>query len=68
MLLRHPLEEGEISEIERLKHYYARAIETAADFIVFAEQFVPCLGPLHNYSIPSLRHMHAQCRTGYAVT
>ena len=58
-----PLEEGEISEIERLKCYYARAIETAAEFIVFAEQFVPCLERLQNYSIPSIRHMRAQCRT-----
>ena len=53
-----PLEEREILEIERLKHYYVQTIEAAAVFIVFVKQF----GPLHNYSILSLWHM--QCCTG----
>ena len=57
------LEDGEISELDRAHQYYRRAIQVAAKFAVFAENFAPCLRPLTNYSNQSLRLMHAHCRT-----
>ena len=60
---RSSLEEGEISALDRAHKYYQRAIQVAAKFAVFAENFAPCLGPLSEYSNESLRLMRAHCRT-----
>ena len=59
-------EEGEINEIERFRNYYKKAVNTAAYYAYLADNFVPCLRNLSEYSNHELRHMLAQNRTAMA--
>ncbi len=62
------LEEGEISELDRAYKYHHRAIQVAAKFAVFAENFAPCLRLLSDYSNQLLRLMCAHCCTAMNST
>ena len=53
------LEEGEISELERLSRYYSRAIQVAAQYAIALEEFVPHLVPQHHYSTTQIKFMRA---------
>ena len=55
------LEDGEISEVGRLRGYYRRMTELAACLALKLEEFVPWLGPIQRYPTASLRFMRTQC-------
>ena len=59
---RNQLEDGEISELDRLRRYYTRAIEVAARYAIALEEYVPHLAPQNYYSSTRLKYMRAQCR------
>ena len=61
------LEEGEISEVERLRRYYKRAIEVAADYALYAEGFSPCLRQINEYPDYLLRAMCSQNQSALLV-
>ena len=57
------VEEGEITKIERLQQYYKRAIEVAASYAIYCENFAPCLRPINCYPDHAIRTMRAQSRS-----
>ena len=56
-----PLEEGEITEMERMQSYYAKMTELAASLALELEEYVPRFERLQDYSTTHLRYMRAQC-------
>ena len=57
------VEDGEISELERVRHYYCRAIKVAATYAAVVENFLPATRPISHYTLQELRTKKANCRT-----
>ena len=57
------VEEGEISELERVRRYYCKAVKVAATYAAALEQYAPALRLQCNYSLQELKAKRANCRT-----